>query len=42
MKQYYEIDQEEWINAINDIISKTSDRWILWQIYQCAVHMTEE
>ena len=42
MKKYYELDREEWIKAINNILSKISDCWILWQIYRCAVHMTEE
>lgn len=42
MKKYYELDREEYIKAINDILSKTSDLWILWQIYLSAFHMTGE
>lgn len=42
MKKYYELDREEYIKAINDILSKTSDLWILWQIYLSAFHMTDE
>lgn len=42
MKKYYKLDREEWIKEINDILSKTSDRWILWQIYQFAFHMTDD
>ncbi len=41
MKKYYEIDREDCIKAINDIISKTSDLWILWQIYRMAVNITQ-
>lgn len=40
-KKYYELDREECIKAINDILSKTSDLWILWQIYRFSVGMTK-
>lgn len=42
MKKYYELDREEYIKLINDILYKTSDIWILWQIYRYSVHMTED
>lgn len=42
MKKYYELDREDCINAINDIMSKTSDLWILWQIYRFSVNITED
>lgn len=42
MKKYYELNREDCIKAINDILSKTSDLWILWQIYRCAFHVTED
>lgn len=42
MKKYYELDREDCIKAINEIITKTEDLWILWQIYRMAVNMTEE
>ena len=42
MKKYYELDREEYIKLINDILSETSDIWILWQIYLNAFHMTNE
>lgn len=42
MKKYYELDREEYIKLINDILAKTSDIWILWQIYLSAFHMTDE
>ena len=42
MKKYYELDRAECIKTINDILSRTSDLWILWQIYRCSVHMTED
>lgn len=42
MKNYYELDREECINAINDIMSKTSNLWIIWQIYRFSVRMTKD
>lgn len=42
MKKYYDLDREECIKAINDILSKTSDLWILWQVYRLTVHITED
>lgn len=42
MKKYYGLDREECIKAISDIISKTSDIWILWQIYRFSVGMTKD
>ncbi len=42
MRKYYEVDREEYIKLINDILSETSDIWILWQIYLSAFHMTNE
>ena len=42
MKKYYELDREECIKAINDIMNKTSDLWILWQIYRCSVGLTQD
>lgn len=41
MKKNYGLDREEYIKLINDILSKTSDCWILWQIYRFSVNMTE-
>jgi len=41
MKKYYELDREECIAAINEIMSKTEELWILWQIYRFAVGMTK-
>lgn len=41
MKKYYDMDREECIKAINDILEKTSDLWIIWTIYRCAVGMTK-
>ena len=42
MKEYYELDHDECIKAINDILSKISDLWIVRHIYRFAVNMTEE
>lgn len=42
MRKYYKVDREEYIKLINDILSETSDIWILWQIYLSAFHMTNE
>ncbi len=42
MRKYYEVDREEYIKLINDILSDTSDKWILWQIYLSAFHMIDE
>lgn len=42
MRKYYEVDREEYIKLINDILSDTRDRWILWQIYLSAFHITNE
>lgn len=42
MRKYYEVDREEYIKLINDILSKTSDIWILWHIYLYVFHMTNE
>lgn len=41
MKKYYDMDLEECIKAINDILEKTRDLWIIWQIYRFAVGMTK-
>ncbi|MBD5543719.1 MAG: hypothetical protein HDR01_05630 [Lachnospiraceae bacterium] len=41
MKKYYEFNREDCIKAITEIISKTSDLWILWQIYRFSTAMTE-
>lgn len=41
MKKYNELDREECIKAISDIMSKTSELWILWEIYRFSVNMTE-
>lgn len=42
MKKYYELDREECIKAINDILSKTIDLWILQNIYRFSVGMTKD
>jgi hypothetical protein len=42
MKKYYEVDRDEYIKLINDILSETSDIWVLWQIYLSAFHITDE
>ena len=41
-EKYYELNREDCIKAINDIMSKTSDLWILWTIYDFCVGMTRE
>ncbi len=42
MKEYYELDREECIKAINDILSKTNELWIIQNIYRFSVGMTKE
>ena len=42
MKKYYELNREECIGAITEMLQKTDDLWILWQIYRTAVNMTKE
>lgn len=42
MKKYYEMNREECIGAITEILHKTDDLWILWQIYRTAINMTKE
>lgn len=41
-KKYYEMDREECIKAINDILEKTSDLWIISAIYNFSIGMTKE
>ncbi len=41
-KKYYEMDREECIKAINDILEKTSEVWIIFEIYCFSVNMTKE
>lgn len=42
MKKYYEMNREECIASINEILQKTDDLWIVWQIYRTVVNMTKE
>lgn len=41
MKKHYERGLEEWIKAINEILSKIDDTWILWNICRFAIGMTK-
>ena len=41
-KEYYELNRDECIKAINDILSSTNDLWILWTIYLFSVGMTKD
>lgn len=42
MKKYYELERDDCIKAIEDIIQKTNNLWILWQIYRMVVNVTKE
>lgn len=35
------MNKEEYINAINVLISKIDDIWILEQIYRCVINITK-
>ena len=41
-KEYYELNRDECIKAINDILSSANDLWILWTIYRFSVGMTKD